>query len=443
MTTYFRKTRQGLKSPLQLLIFVLLAGLLQACLKKEYMPPSVGEPVPYNDSTDQPISQALRESPYTLFSAIWKRSAMEATLTSLGDSRLKVTVLAPDNATLERLGWTPDKVEHTEVETLHTFLASYVFKGQITLDALSSKSSGYPAESFLEIPEVRSSSDGDPYFLTGYLFYADGELSVNGKSFGESIPINAKEGTIWPLGAALEIPVSSAWELLQADERFSLYVDLMNYTDAQYNELLTEANNGQAPQGEEARNSPVFYDLDMKRTGAGLPYVEQFNTWFIPTNEAFHKAGFQSLEDLIAFNQERGLPQAVWSEETSRYQLKGEFATDTLLDYHDNWGMRVASYSLTRRRNATLFYSTDLKQEILADYPITAFTEIEYGYYFPMYGETTFHYMPFEFNGDNQLWVKGLSSRKVDIVEKDINTLNGVVHAVDQLLLPAGFLTQD
>jgi len=444
MEKYIKNTRLVRYS---LLAMMLILFLMQGCLKKEYMPPQVGAQIPYAETVTVRFRDALSESAHTVFYQAWQRSHIDEILGTIGDSKTKYTILVPDNAALQAAGWTMSSVNAASIEALDTLMMKHVFRNRITPEELHDKAGNYQAVSMLDLPTLRYTADNKTYYFRVGLSYDGDALWVNGKPSGNTTPIPAVDGYIWPIKHVLEVPVKTAWEVIRSDNRFSLYVSLLHYTDSAYKALF-EAANGHPPAAghiaEQAydRNSPLYYGMDYHPPVTGnIPYVENPNTWFIPTNEAFQQAGFHTLEDLVAWNESRNPPWAEWVSNpgtglTPYYRLVGDFATDTLLDYHHNWGMRIASYEFTRERNATLFFSNDLQQELLANYPVTAYTEITYGYYYPQRGTTNFYFMPFVFPGNNQIRVKGASGPAATLIDKDINTLNGVIHAVDRLLLP-------
>lgn len=432
------------------LIAIVITVSINGCKKEEYMPPEVGEQVPYTDTVTIVFRDALSSSPYTVFWQAWQRSKVDSILAARGGTRAHYTLLVPTNEALAAAGWDAAKVNASSASSLNTLLLPYVFRSRIAQEQLQTKQESYRAVSLYDYPDLRYTEKDSTYFFQVGLAWDEQALKVNGKSVGLETPIPATDGYIWPINTTLEPPSKTAWQTLKEDGRFGLYTALLEYTDAQYKQLFTDAN-GYPPEaghpGEQVynRNSPLLYDLENHVTSrSALPYAGALNTWFIPTDEAFAAAGFHTLADLIAFNTQRGLPRTAWyfPEDPSQapfYRVVGEFATDTLLDYHDNWGMRVAGYDLTRSRNATLFFSNDLQQETLGHYPVSAYTEIEYGYWYPLVGTTTYHYMPLEFPTAGSLRVKGATASSATIIEPDIYTLNGVIHVVDHLLIPSKF----
>ena len=424
--------------------------LLMSCLKKEYMPPSVGEEIPYEDSVTISYVEVLAQSPYTIFNKAWEKSNIGTLLESIGDSKTQFTLLIPENTAMEEAGWTLETIGGLAADQLDTLVMSHVFRNRITEEELLTKADSYQAISVLELPNIRYTAGGKKYYFRIGISLQEDALWVNGKEISYKQPIPATDGYVWPIKELLEVPSKSAWEVIQSDSRFSIYAGLLNYTDSLYRALFEEANGYPPEEGhllakEYNRKSPLFYGMDYHQSESGdVPFVDNPNTWFIPTNTAFQRQGFNNLNDLIQWNESRGLPESEYIDDLEGglepfFSLVGEFATDTLLDYHHNWGMRIASYDLTRERNATYFFSNDLKQELLGDYPITAYTEVTYGYYYPQRGVTSFLFMPFEFPSGGKIKIKGAESSAIELVDKNINTLNGVIHVVDELLIPPNF----
>jgi hypothetical protein len=156
------------------------------------------------------------------------------------------------------------------------------------------------------------------------------------------------------------------------------------------------------------------------------------STLFAPTDEAFHQAGFQTVADILQFN-ERSMDGVFFDENT--YSAKGAFPMDTVYNFHRNWGRMfqpVTAGGDKASNNSTVFYSNVLKP-MLNNYPVNAGGNppTEYTYT-----------MPLEFllsNNNIQLKVKGSEYPAATVTDADINTLNGPIHAVDRLLFPKGF----
>ncbi len=469
-----------IKNRRKLCIIWLVMGMV-ACTKKEYMAPVVGEPFPYTEEVPSTtLTDALQASGNSLFYAAWQRSHLPARLAN----QEKYTVLAPGDAAMKEAGWSAASIASTPVETLDTVLMAHVFYGRITKEALVLRNESYRAVSLLEYPGLdygyHSLLDGegfDTYRFQAMIALSGDHLLVNGLAFMYDAPILTADGYIWPVDGIVKAPKMTAWEFLKHDSKFSLYVGITEYTDSLYDAIFTQANGYHPEQGQ-------MYAQFQERVGYGLwpwkayghtkPVVSNLSTFFIPTNEAFHQAGFQSLHDLISFNERRGLPTVEWFIPMSNngfYRVIGEFATDSLLDYHHQWGLRHGGYgSLNPYRvrydylnwNSTTYglyydgtylgsgplpvlYRNDLRQELFDVRPVYNIQSYSDNQSTVIFGltNTAVHYIPFlvaEGGAEPiRLSPKGATGGTATIVAKDITTLTGVVHVVDHLLVPSGF----
>ncbi|SEL99416.1 hypothetical protein SAMN05216436_10195 [bacterium A37T11] len=436
-------------------IAAIIIMVTSACKRDDFTTAPVGEAVPFTDTVTVTLKEGLAQSPYTFFYNAWVHSNMDRILLETGDLKGQYTLLVPTNAAMDAAGWNDASIPQAIAGKLDTFLMRYVFLGRITAEELMAKPDSYMAESLLAYGGLWYQLDAQtrvPYHFRAAMAISEDKLSVNDKVLGIGQAIPTKDGYIWPISGTVAVPTLTAWEALLADARFSLYTKLILYTDGRYREMFESANgyppsdnshpNGQAYN----RNSLDYYDMSNHYDALSDRYYSaSLNTWFIPTDDAFRQAGFNTLEDLIAFNMKRGGPSTVLYTPFGQepyYGIVGEFATDTLLDYHDNWGRRIDNFTETRNRNPTLFFNNDLKQPILNDYPIAVYTRIVRHLIFPMtdHTVTTYHRMPLEFLNDGRVRVISSTAEPAGLVGEEIYSVNGVIHAVDHLLLPTGYL---
>lgn len=442
----------------RVILFAYVAGgWMSGCTKTEYMPPTVGEQIPYTDTVTVTLQEALKTSSHSLFYNAWERSSVAERLAALGNAKRQYTLLVPTNAALAAAGWDERRIAHSGVEALDTLVLRHVFHNKLGEAEWGGVVGSYHAISLLDYPALGYLHPDSTYYFRANLSRDNDRLWVNGQDMGHAESISATNGAIWPVEHVLEIPQVTAWEHLKADSRFSLYTSLIAHTDAQYIALFTEAN-GYAPDaGHEGtykynRHSPRQYGLEPYPAGAGSkPYTAPLNTWFIPTNEAFNRAGFYTLDDLLAYNAARGLPTTEWYIPTEAgqapyYRVVGEFATDSLLDYHQNWGMRLGGYDFPGGRTYTQFYQNELAPLGATRHLVSSYTELVYSQIMPtsktvFYGVTHSHYMPFEFSqGDvTYMSVKDEPATRIELRGRAHHTLTGVIHEVDQLMVPSGF----
>lgn len=429
-----------------------MCTLLFSCTKQEFFPPPIGEQIPYEDTVTSTLTEVLAQTPQSLFYRAWQRTGFQDVLSQDESPKSAHTVLVPDDAALNANGWDEYRIDHAPISELEDLLRAHVLVGLVELKDVLGRPDSYLSTSLLTYPDLLYAEIGSynvisyvPYRFKVAMAMRHDVLLLNGKQAGNGSPVLAVDGCIWPINRILDPPTKTAWQTLEGDGRFRIYTQLLQKTDSIYREIFELANgyppsNGHIGERIYDRNSARYYDLThhYSSTANGY-YAENLNTWFIPTDDAFRDLGFQSVEDVLAFNEARGLPHPVWtipgvSGQTPFYRVEGEFASDTLLDYHHNWGRRIAAFDLTRSRNATLFYSNDLSSELLHNYPLSVFTTSASNW------TTSVHYMPFDFydNAGIQIRLKD-SDQSATLVETDISSLNGVIHAVNRLLVPEGF----
>lgn len=453
-----------------IIVGVIVSILVLSCRKAEYLPPEIGDKVPYTETNYPSLDEALRNSAHTLFYEALQKSSFKDSLAG----KAIHTFLVADNATLTRIGWTSEKISNAPVEELDYFLGAYILKEDISLKRLQEQKLSSLGDSYRKIPELfwynqpyyyGFANDRKPdnayYQKAALSLHSDNTLLVNGKLIGAGNPTQTQGGTIWPVQDTLSFIPQTAWQVLKTDNRFSLYTSIIEYTDSVYNGLFFE-HNGYLPLEKRQWDQIYFladnhYHNTPRQQGmvtyAGEDsqnYVASLNTWFIPTNEAFQKAGFNTLEDLIALNESVGAPDTVHVGVSTYEQfyyygpnrgyfyqppfvsLKGYFATDSLLDNHGLWGMRNNGYMYWQARGGLLFFSNDLPKVLNSQLLVASF----------MYNKTINrlsmditenHLSPLTALSETQVQVTGIQ-KQATITQPDLYTINGVIHVVDNIL---------
>ena len=407
------------KMNLKLIAFCLLFLTLASCRKAEFQPEVEGEQVPGQDLTIT-LNAVLEASPYTLFKAAWKRSNMNSIIEKRGSSS-PITLLVPDDAAFIADGMTLEVINNTSPSLLDSLLLYHTLSSAFTPKDLMGRAENTIVLSLLENKHLQvkgydNQYQTDTYFYRQYITVSGSELIINGKKAGTATPIPAKNGTFWPIDRLLKKPVKTMIQVLQEDGRFGMYLEIMTKTDMLWEESMA----GAVPR-------TPFTD--------GLVVGDNFlifKSIFAPTDEAFHRAGFSNVDDLMALNKRNVLPYFDWD---TYEQVGTGYATDTLLTLH-RWGR------LLKERdgwgpgddNPDSFYSNDLNNKLLSDYALSTS-----GYT----GTVPIMYVPFDFgkNEAGQVTVKVKSSTHpaADVIEADINTLMGPIHVVNRLLPPKNF----
>ncbi|EDM35169.1 hypothetical protein PBAL39_16846 [Pedobacter sp. BAL39] len=407
-------------------LFVICLALLSlaACRKEEFQPEVEGIQIPHEDLTTT-WSEALEASPYTLFKAAWKRSDMNSIIEKRG-VQAPLTLLIPTDAAFLADGLTLDVINTTSPDLLDSLLLYHVISQDIEPRALSQRTENLVGitmleNTYLRLPGFENQYQTDPYLYRHYLGMSGNDLLINGKKADAQTPTVTKNGTIWPIGHLLKKPTKTMMQVLEEDGRFSMYVGIMTLTD----QLWTDASYDFYP-----RSSPFKPGLIVDPIGWGPNII--FRSIFAPTDEAFHEAGFHSVDDLMALNNRVPLPYL--NEET--FEMVGTgYVTDTLLTMHrwgklfkqaDGWGYGTET--------PDIFYSNDLNNTLLTDYPLTT-----KGYT----GSLPIVYAQFDFSknaeGKVTMKVKGSAAPAATVIEGDINTLMGPIHVVNRLMPPKEF----
>lgn len=397
------------------LLFVLT--LAAACRKAEFQQPLHGEPVPYNDTARYDLKSLLGMSSHKLFNAAWQKSNLNALLAKEGNG-MRFTILAPDDAAMTAAGYTSEAIAAAPASALDSMLAFHVLPEYLDTAVLRGQKGSVRRKTILHhnmlLEEAVSPGSSvpamQPYTYKQFIaLAADGGLLINGKNTGKHTPMYATNGIIWPVNQLLQRPVESVIDFLRRDPRFTIFTALIQLT----NEVWEMESMGYFP-----RTS--YNDLGLVD---GL--TVRSSAFFAPTDAAFQKAGFNSAADLMTLNA-RSMPYLDWDY----FQMVNGFVTDSLLAYH-NWGRMYTPTEPSYGGGtpaAAMFYSNDLDNRIIGNFELTS----SGGGRVPPYPMT----LDFGNSGGRiTVKVKGSNRPAAAIEEADINTFQGPVHVVDNLIL--------
>jgi uncharacterized surface protein with fasciclin (FAS1) repeats len=395
-------------------ILALTLLFLAACRKEEFQQVPHGEPVPHADTAKYDLPTLLGMSQYKLFNTAWQKGHMNELL----ERSVRYTILAPDDAAMQAAGLDAAGIAALSPEQLDSLLRYHVVNEQLDTLALRMQKGNVRKKSLLYHPSLMENLNSlgsnvtypTPYNYKHFIGMANGSLLVNGKDAGNAQPSYATNGIIWPVKMVLQRPSESIMDVLQRDARFSMLTQLLHQTDS----IWLEASMGFFERNYFAKLAP--------RQDNNLVVSEAF---FAPTNEAFHNAGFNSVEDLMTLNA-RSMPYFDWDI----FVMVNGFVTDTLLNYHI-WGRMYAPYGPWGKgaESAAIFYSNELNNNMLSNFALNVGDD-----FLPPY------IMPLDFaaaaNGKVSLRQKGSSHPPAVVTEANINTFQGPMHVVDHLLIP-------
>jgi len=434
------------------LIGMLMMLLFSACKKTEFMPATEGEQIPYKPEANETVTELLGENPdATLFYTAWKRSSMDEKIKEKGGNTT-YTLLVPDNAAMTAAGLTESKLALMPKADVDSMMLFYTVLGMIARDELRENS--LPVKSMLMNPALRvpfyeggvGSGLGqryDPYYYKHYLALRDEQLLINGKKAGKVKYQPARNGAIYFLEQTVNKPTKTVLEALEQDGRFTMFLELQRLSDDTFAETMVtqmEPLFGYKMSHEEFwQNFPDAREPYTKKWRIGPTpnpdYADPnitISTWFVPTDAAFKQAGFKSVTEMLQFNEIRG---NVHFDEWE-FQPIGGYPLDSIVNYHRDWGRFYAikdpGYGLPYS-NSTVFFSNDLTADFLQDYNVNigGTAPVEYAYKNPFAFTTS--------KGLLFMTIKESGRDPVQIIETDINTLNGPIHVVNNLLLPKGF----
>ncbi|QIL41322.1 hypothetical protein G7074_19875 [Pedobacter sp. HDW13] len=423
---------------------------LGACSKTEFLPDPEGVQVPFQSDATQTVDQLLSASAAKIFYTAWQKSNIKNILKQQS-SKLVFTVFAPNDAAMQAAGLTAGTIGQMPVEELDSLMMFYTSIGPVTKDELKLRTDNFMVKSLLQRPglyvkyyeNTQSNNQYDLYYYRHYVGVKGDDLLMNGKNVGKINYLPATNGCLYIMEKAIEKPAKTILEALKADGRFNMFIESQRLADESYLNKIgsdIEILFGYRPEDEEIMSSyaynRLYYQKDWSINAPPYPgYVGPnitVSTLFAPTDEAFHQAGFQTVADVVKFN-ERSQDAVRFDDNT--FTAVGGFPMDTVYNFHRNWGRMFQPSTAGGDKtadNATVFYSNVLSP-LLNSYPVNVGgnPSVEFTYT-----------MPIEFSLNNnsvQLKVKGSEYPAATIVDGDINTLNGPIHVVNRLLFPKGF----
>lgn len=396
---------------MRLSVIILLLVFI-SCRKQDISPAPVGEAVDYNGPAAS-LNEVLEKSPYTYFNAAWKRAGMNAKLEATGSKAF--TLLAPTDKAFQDAGWTMDKINNATAGELNDLLSYYVSAGNVLPESLSLVFINIVLTSLKKSVDIPNYSADYPYTYLLFAGVHNDSLMINGKAVSKwGIALQSVTATIYPVDRLLPLPQMDMLTYLRSDERFSFYLEACRINDSLYLDAFPYDNG--------LLNLPLL--SAMPGTGGQL-------TLFAPTNNAFKKSGFNSVEDIREYSV-RALPIGSPDLDADNYFVVPTSAMDSLLlpnrlDYAGIYGPG------TGPRDMNMVY---FGNELLDNGSNVSGLLIKQG---SLYNYKS-HIIRLDFSNNNgQVLVKRLGSDKpaLPLADKNIRVLNGVIHVVDEgLLMP-------
>ncbi len=429
----------------------IIAVMLGACRKTEFMPDPEGAQVPYVNNATKTVEELLTASSAKIFFTAWQKSNIKTLLKEKG-AKVSYTVFALSDAAMQSAGLSANVIAQMPVNEVDSLMMFYTSIGDLSKENLAGRNESSMVKSMLNRPGLYAAyyeGDGtgqqqyDLYYYRHYVALKNDELLINGKNMGKVNYTQAKDGALYVIDKAIEKAHKSALKTLEEDGRFTIFLEAQRMADELYIEKIAsdiEPFFGYKPDAEEIKTvyatERKYYEIGWALNRPPYPGFVGKNvdvtTMFAPTDDAFRKAGFQTAADVIKFN-ERG--EGVRFDDNT-FQGAGSYPMDSVMTYHRDWGRMFGtkdpSYGLGAP-NATVFFSNDLQPNLLNEYYVNIGGSAS-----PKYG----YKMPLEFSLDGntvKVKVKGSEHTAASVTQTDINTMNGPIHVIDHLLFPKGF----
>lgn len=421
---------------------LLLMLIVTACRKNEFMPDPMGEPIA---APVYPALTTLFDAEYSLFRSAWEKAEMDKLL-AVEQTQSKLTFFVPSNKAMEEAGWTNAKIGSAPKNVLQDLLRYHIVGSSVSVAQLKAAQTDLIIPSLLKHPKFREGIKRGaavlgtiPYEYRHSLTIKEGQLLDNGIGLKISKEVAVAQGTALFIDQVMKKPEKQMIDVLREDGRFSLYLKAMEISNEGYQEDMIM---NMYPIYEPPLNFLVdfnfYYEGSIFETPEFPRHVIRF-TLFAPTNEAFRQMGIQNEADLRALH--RRIPQPAYFGDKEltpidsllRYQHTGM----TLNQVIANDDYTVVGLSVQKKRdiNDLTFYGHLLDDKILANYPIAYGTTNG--------GEWVSAYVPYRFNrlANHQLAVRHIEAtpQPATVVEENINTIQGPIHAVDRIFVPKDF----
>ncbi|RFS19438.1 hypothetical protein DVR12_22650 [Chitinophaga silvatica] len=393
-----------------ILSFCLLLVFISACTKTEEPPKPIGDKLPYNSNVTRSLSQLIDSIPETsVFSIALKRTTILRYMDSLAGKNpaAPYTMFVPTNKALQDAGFTSDNIGTVPVAILDTLIRYLTISGGIPANTsnLTGETNYYP----LMYPDrtITRSQVPSPFLLWTNMYYyyrlvlgmTDGVLRLNGKTVCKTPGIPATNGTVYMLDSLVKKPFYESYQVLSHDTSFTFYMAALEKNNAMYNAkgIIGQMNDTSAL---------------VLAVGTNTPGKEPFTIVFAPDNSAFRKAGFNSIEDINSYIDKSALASA-----PNYTQMRTNM--DSILVNHQ----LISNYNALNPA-LTYLYSIDLRLNMfgvnLTNAPSPGAVTVQ-----NINGQVVLH---------RQDYPQGRGAAIIS--PSDITTLTGVIHRVDNLLLP-------
>ncbi|NIG55415.1 fasciclin domain-containing protein [Chitinophaga sp. Cy-1792] len=390
--------------------FCLLLLLISACTKTEEPPKPIGDKLPYSGNVNKSLAQLIDSIPEaSIFSAAIKRTTIQRYMDSLAGKNPNgpYTMFVPSNKAWQAAGFTADNIGTVPVATLDTIIRYLTIPGGLpanTVD-LTGETNFYPLMAGdrtltrSQVPSPFLSWTNMYYYYRIAVGLTSGTLRLNGRTASKAPAIPAINGSLFLLDTMIVKPFYESYQVLNHDTSFSFYMAALKKNNAIYTAkgIIGQYND----------TSSLVLAI-----GSNTPGKEPFAIVFAPDNNAFRKAGFNSIADINNYIDKSALVTA-----PDYTQMRTNM--DSILVNH-----QILSNYNALNPFYTYIYSIDLLNNMFLQ-PLSNAPSAGALLATNINGQVVLHRQDFP------------QGRAATIIApSDITTLTGVIHRVDNLLLP-------
>ncbi len=265
-----------------------LAGLMllwSACLKSSDSPLNISHSAPFKNGD---IKKALAtEASLSLFNKAFTRLELAA----LVDSGKGYTVFAPVDSVMKAAGLDEQKISSLPLDSLRRLISYHVVAGPFDDLALTNSLLSTKGPSFLKDTTFDQRTGFTVYTYPLFMRESAGVLWLNGYPVEKSAPvISASNGYIYPVKRMVYAPqAKSLYDIIATAPDLTLYNAAMQISDS----LVWDACQKRYGAYDENTKDVYFYSHLITSSLNG-----NWPTILAPTNKAFNKAGFYTVDDI-------------------------------------------------------------------------------------------------------------------------------------------------
>ncbi|SFC78613.1 Fasciclin domain-containing protein [Parapedobacter composti] len=459
-------------------LWISMAIVTWSCSKVTEIPVELQPPLVYEHSALKEIAEIIaQEQELTIFREVYSRSGVEAYMDSVRatttDTLTPFTLFVPRDAAWQAMGYSLESVSNLSAEACRELIMYLTVRGRYvptnTSDPVSGTNTLRPI-----IPARRYELQDDwgfirvshqPYLL--YLAWGGGNIYLNGKEAGtvgnDIHP--ATDGAVYLVNTLPIKPGKTVYEILQEDESFSFYLAALDISNQVYQEYQV----GIDP---ENRSEELFWMTpepfmnDLSQLSSFSPMfgtittgnlnMNNMYTVFAPDNEAFIRAGFPDIASIADYIRSSYVTTAGYVEDMRRRPRYTNM--DSVLNH--SFFARITTIShfpafeLARQssnvNNQVVFTNDMLWNSVFRDEGIRRSVSLTF-FDWTFFDESLYDFTQLvEERSELKLLFRSEGNRitirrgdapdgqvaNVVLEQSDIVAMNGVIHRIDNLLLP-------